>query len=198
MPVESTTLIRVVAPIALAVGAFVPKSLYVASSYYIDKYRQLSSYLEYKYEQTLQLVNLQPIKTEGSIDEFVSVYSKEYRVPANLLKANMITESALNSDAYSPKGAIGLAQIMPFNAKRCGVPKVSKLWDEEHNIRCGAQILSEELSTYKGDVVKALQSYNGGPGCINKCKESINHAQKVISTYAKLEYAEQQSYKDLG
>jgi soluble lytic murein transglycosylase-like protein len=154
--------------------------------------------MEYQYERTLQLVNLQPIKTEASIDEYVAVYAKEYRVPANLLKANMITESALNSDAYSPKGAIGLAQIMPANAKRCGVKKVSKLWDEKHNIRCGAQILAEELHTYNGDVVKALQSYNGGPGCINKCRESINHAQRVVSVYARLEYAQEQGYKDLG
>lgn len=192
------TTIRILAPIALAVGALAPKGLYVASNYYVDTYRQATSYVQERYENALRYVNLQPVQSDGDIDQYITDYAKEFQIPRNLLKANVVTESALNSDAYSNKGAIGLAQIMPFNAKRCGVKKVSKLWDEKANIRCGAQILSEELTTYRGDVVKALQSYNGGPGCINKCRESISHANKALATFAKLEYSQASEYKDLG
>jgi len=101
-----------------------------------------------------------------------------------LVRAQMHVESKNNQYAESPVGAIGPMQVMPFNAKRCGLPHYSKLWNAELNIKCGVQILAEEMRTYKNDVVKALQVYNGGPKCIGRCGESVNYSRNVLARMA--------------
>ena len=121
---------------------------------------------------------------EISIDEIITKASLKYSIREEIIKGLMQHESSNRADAYSPKGAIGLMQIMPFNAKRCGV-KPHELWQEEKNIMCGTQILSEELKTYKGNLEKALRAYNGGHKCvINSCKESINHSLQTAKNIA--------------
>lgn len=95
-----------------------------------------------------------------------------------LLRAVVQVESRWNAEAVSPKGAIGYAQIMPANAKRCGYEHPGKLWEPELNLACGAQILAEELSNYSLD--DALRVYNGGPRALKRgFKESEAYVRKV-------------------
>lgn len=101
-----------------------------------------------------------------------------------LARALMKAESNGDRYAVSSAGALGYMQIMPQNSKRCKLKHYGELFDERKNIACGVQILAEELKAHAGDVVRALQAYNGGAGCVNKCSESINHARKVLTIMA--------------
>lgn len=99
-----------------------------------------------------------------------------YRLPRRLLKALVHVESGYNPKAVSQVGAIGAAQIMPFNASRCGLSK-SHLWDATYNLRCGARILREEIDRL-GNLSDALAVYNCGKP---RCVEGQKYAKKVLS-----------------
>ena len=102
-----------------------------------------------------------------------------------LVRAVMHVESRGKEFAESPLGARGPLQIMPANYKRCGLPHHSKLWVPNLNIKCGVQILAEELRTYNGNVFKALIAYNAGPrGVTGNYPVSVAYAQDVLSRMA--------------
>jgi len=69
-------------------------------------------------------------------------------------------ESSFRHKAQSKKGARGLTQVMPFNAKRCGLD-ADQLWDASLNLACGAMILRQEIARV-GSIEKALRVYNCG------------------------------------
>lgn len=102
----------------------------------------------------------------------------------SLTRALAENESRFNPDAVSAKGAIGVMQVMPFNAKACGLG-VKELFDAEPNIKCGVKLFKEELERHAFNPDRAVQSYNGGPGCVNRCKESMEHSKKVMATMAR-------------
>jgi soluble lytic murein transglycosylase-like protein len=100
-----------------------------------------------------------------------------YGLSRKVLKALVRVESAYNPKAVSKVGARGIAQIMPFNARRCGLRDADHLWDATTNLRCGAQILREELDQH-GDLRRALTVYNCGRV---KCSEGQQYAKKVLA-----------------
>jgi soluble lytic murein transglycosylase-like protein len=77
-----------------------------------------------------------------------------------LLSALVWQESRWNPSAISPKGAIGLAQLMPATARDLGVDPT----DPMANLKGGARYLRQLLDQFGGDVEKALAAYNAGPG----------------------------------
>lgn len=178
---------------AILTTAVLPKALYYASDGYLSFYNRASSYIVDTSESALNAIGLETIKPEPEKDlnYIVNKYASLYRLNPNLLKALIRHESLDNPDAISLKGAIGYAQIMPDNYKRCGLKRKSELWDAEKNIKCGAQIFSEELNTYQGDILKALNAYNGGPKAVNSktggdspYAESNRHAKEVLRLFA--------------
>lgn len=116
---------------------------------------------------------------EVSNKDFLIATARAQGLDPAIALSLMHHESGNNPSAYSAKGAIGLLQIMPFNAKRCGLKSPAELLDDKKNITCGLQILAEELRNYRGNYDKALQVYNGGPNCIGKCRESLNHSASI-------------------
>jgi soluble lytic murein transglycosylase-like protein len=78
----------------------------------------------------------------------------------SLLSALVWQESRWNPHAVSPKGAMGLAQLMPGTARDLGVNPA----DPVANLSGGARYLRYLLDTFDGDVEKALAAYNAGPG----------------------------------
>ncbi|MEI9813978.1 MAG: lytic transglycosylase domain-containing protein [Acidobacteriota bacterium] len=75
-------------------------------------------------------------------------------------------ESAFQTKAVSPKGAIGVMQLMPATAKAMG----ANPHDMQENIDAGTRLLRDLLVKYDGDVVKALAAYNAGSGAVDRYK----------------------------
>jgi soluble lytic murein transglycosylase-like protein len=78
----------------------------------------------------------------------------------SLLSALVWQESRWNAQAVSPKGALGLAQLMPATARYLGVNPA----DPVQNLVGGARYLRQLLDQFDGNVEKALAAYNAGPG----------------------------------
>ena len=107
------------------------------------------------------------------IEAEVSRVAKKHRLSESLLEALVQVESSFRPTALSKKGARGLTQVMPFNAKRCGL-KPNQLWDASLNLACGAIILQEEIKRV-GSIEKALRVYNCGKVTCGK-----GYAKKVL------------------
>jgi soluble lytic murein transglycosylase-like protein len=80
-------------------------------------------------------------------------------VSPTLLSALVWQESRWNPQALSPKGAMGLTQLMPGTARDLGVNPSDPL----ANLVGGARYLRQLLDQFDGDVEKALAAYNAGP-----------------------------------
>jgi len=100
-------------------------------------------------------------------EELAAQAAKKYLLPDSFVRSVMKAESAFQPDAVSPKGAIGLMQLMPDTARDLGVdPR-----DPHQNAEGGAQYLRELLARYEGDpdqVLLALAAYNAGPGAVDR------------------------------
>lgn len=120
----------------------------------------------------------QPVAaSRGLLEAEVERAASAFGLSSKVMKALVEVESGYNPKAVSPVGARGIAQIMAFNAKRCGLSSPDRLWDATTNLRCGAQILREELDEH-GDLKRALTVYNCGRV---QCAEGQKYAQKVIA-----------------
>jgi soluble lytic murein transglycosylase-like protein len=117
------------------------------------------------------------VASKALLEAEVERAADAYGLSRKVLKALVRVESAYNPKAVSRVGARGIAQIMPFNARRCGLPDADHLWDPTYNLRCGARILREELDQH-GDLQRALTVYNCGRV---KCAEGQQYAKKVLA-----------------
>ena len=86
--------------------------------------------------------------------------ASRYEVSPSLLAALARQESGWRQDAVSPKGAIGLTQLMPGTARDLAV----NARDPAANLDGGARYLRQQLDRFDGDVERALAAYNAGPG----------------------------------
>lgn len=100
---------------------------------------------------------------EAEIAAAVDDVAKVFAVPPSLVRAVIRQESAFNPKALSKCGAIGLMQIMPFNAISLGLKSEDELWVPSKNVLAGVRLLAALLQHYDGDVVAALVAYNSGP-----------------------------------
>jgi soluble lytic murein transglycosylase-like protein len=96
-------------------------------------------------------------------------------------------ESGYRERAVSPKGAVGLMQLMPSTAQALGADPQ----DPAENADAGARYLRDLLVKYNYDTHKALAAYNAGPGAVDRYKgvppyrETIEYIEKVIHQYYK-------------
>lgn len=93
-----------------------------------------------------------------------SQWEAEYRLPAGLVAAVLEAESGGEVEAVSPKGALGLMQLMPETAGALGV---ADALDPEQNVRGGARYLRQMLDRF-GSLPLALAAYNAGPGAVRQ------------------------------
>ncbi len=119
--------------------------------------------------------------------DVVKKASAVYQVPEKLILSVMKAESNFNPQAVSPKGAMGLMQLMPQTAQSLGV---TNAFDPVQNIMAGTKLLSNLIQNLQS-VPLALAAYNAGIGNVKKFngippfQETVAYVQKVISYYEK-------------
>src|ERR1017187_5134783 len=94
------------------------------------------------------------------LNEVVKAASGTYRLDPDLVNSVIRAESGFNVRAVSPKGALGLMQLMPQTASQLGVKNA---FDPQANLEAGTRYLRELLERYNFDLIKALAAYNAGP-----------------------------------
>ncbi len=122
--------------------------------------------------------------------------ARQHQIDLELLQALIAAESGFDATAVSPKGAVGLMQIMPATAERYGLtgdaktPVEHKLTDPKTNIRIGTRYLRFLLDLFPGQLDLALASYNAGEGAVMKAgnripnyKETQAYVQTVMRLY---------------
>jgi soluble lytic murein transglycosylase-like protein len=95
--------------------------------------------------------------------EIIDKVSAEQNVPANLVRALIQVESAYHERARSPKGAMGLMQLMPATAKQY---EVADPFDPTANIEGGVKHLKSLLQRLP--VALALAAYNAGEAAVQR------------------------------
>jgi soluble lytic murein transglycosylase-like protein len=95
----------------------------------------------------------------------IAAAARTHGVSEPLLLALVAAESGGNARAVSPKGAMGLGQLMPGTAERFGVRDP---FDPAQNLDAAARYLSILLLRYGGDAVLALAAYNAGEGAVDR------------------------------
>jgi len=125
--------------------------------------------------------------------------SRANDVDYELLQALIATESGFDASAVSPKGAVGLMQVMPATAQRYGVTAdkkqavEQKLADPAVNIKAGTRYLRYLLDLFPGNLELALAAYNAGEGAVQRAgnrvpnyKETQNYVKTVMQLYSML------------
>jgi soluble lytic murein transglycosylase-like protein len=123
-----------------------------------------------------------PIPKE-QVDPIIEEAAKEEGLQADLLRAVIGQESAFRPCAVSPKGAMGLMQLMPDTAARFGVRDP---FEPRQNVSSGAKFLKELLARYGGDVSLALGAYNAGPAAVDASggvpfiRETLQYVNEIL------------------
>lgn len=122
-----------------------------------------------------------PIKSE--FDQLILDTAKELDLDPSLAKAVVHVESSFDPRATSPKGAMGLMQLMPGTASRFGV---GRPYRPEENVRGGVKYLKMLYDRYNGNVRLALAAYNAGEGAVDRFRgippyaETQTYVRRVI------------------
>jgi soluble lytic murein transglycosylase-like protein len=128
---------------------------------------------------------------KGNFDPIISSASRNFSVDPDLVRAVIQAESNFNPQAVSPKGAMGLMQLMPATAREMAV---TDPFDPEENIQGGVRYLSELLRLLNHKLPLALAAYNAGPtkvlarNEIPPIEETQDYVQRVLRNYKNFKY----------
>jgi hypothetical protein len=119
----------------------------------------------------------------GVLRDMASRIARRYGVDEGLVHAVIQTESRYNAFAVSPRGAMGLMQLMPKTAARF---EVENAFDPVENVDAGVRYLKELLTRYSGQRRLALAAYNAGEDAVERYsgippyRETIDYVRRVL------------------
>jgi len=113
----------------------------------------------------VQVIPLSDPKLKDQINLLIKKYAKRHGIDEKLVRAVLQKESGGNPTAVSPKGAMGLMQLMPETAQSLGVDDP---FNPEQNVAAGVKFLKTCLNLFSQDVTLALAAYNAGPETVKK------------------------------
>jgi|SRR5579871_1234670 len=122
-----------------------------------------------------------PSQVPASPQQMADRAAAKYGLPRGLVRSVMKAESGFQPKAVSPKGAIGLMQLMPATAQNLG----ANAQDPEQNVDAGTRYLRDLLEKYNGALWHALAAYNAGPGAVDKYQgvppypETLDYVRRV-------------------
>jgi len=120
------------------------------------------------------------------ISHLVEQTASRLQVDPQLVHAIIKVESEYDPKAVSPKGAMGLMQLIPETAQRFGVENP---FNPKQNIEGGVSYLKHLLNRYGGDLSLSLAAYNAGEGAVARFggipsfSETKDYVQKVTNIY---------------
>jgi soluble lytic murein transglycosylase-like protein len=120
----------------------------------------------------------------AQVDSLVDSAATRESLDRDLIRGVIRQESAFRPCAVSPKGAVGLMQLMPETAIQFGVLNP---FDPVQNVDGGAKLLKQLLTRYGGDLSKALGAYNAGPAKVDaadgipQIPETQDYIQQILS-----------------
>lgn len=119
--------------------------------------------------------------------ELIEQAATRYQVDAKLVHAVIQTESAYNSTAQSPAGAVGLMQLMPDTARRFGVTDRN---NPDQNVDGGTRYLKHLINLFNPNLDLAVAAYNAGENAVIRYNNSIppypetrNYVKQVLALY---------------
>ena len=121
---------------------------------------------------------------DSRYDDLIRQHAGQHGLSLELVRAVIKAESNFNPYAISPKGAMGLMQLMPATARELGV---SDPFHPDENIRGGVSYLASLLARYDQNVELALAAYNAGPGSVERYgavppyRETQNYVKKITT-----------------
>jgi soluble lytic murein transglycosylase-like protein len=123
--------------------------------------------------------------------------AQTHRLDPELLQALIAAESGFDAQAVSPKGAVGLMQLIAPTAARYGVKSdrissiAHKLTDPAVNLRAGSRYLRDLIALFPGRLDLAVAAYNAGEGAVQRAGNKIpnypetqNYVKTVLQLYA--------------
>jgi len=125
-----------------------------------------------------------PLQADLPYGEIIDKVAAEQGVNAKLVRALVQVESAYHPRARSPKGAMGLMQLMPATARQYGV---ADPYDPASNIEAGIKHLKSLLQRFPKSVALALAAYNAGEGAVTRFNaippyaETRNYVSRILS-----------------
>lgn len=127
-----------------------------------------------------------PAASANAYNDLIVENARLHGVRQSLVRAVIQVESAFNPSALSPKGAMGLMQLMPATAREFGV---GNAFNPTENVRAGVAYLRQLLDRYDNNEELALAAYNAGPGAVDKHGQNIppyQETQRYVSRVNRL------------
>lgn len=130
-----------------------------------------------------------------------SIYeaAQRYGLDSLLVASVVEVESGFRSDRVSPRGALGLMQLMPDTAAEL---RAEDPTDPQQNLDAGARYLRLLIDRFDGDLLLALAAYNAGPNAVIRAggvppyRETQQYVEKVLARYVEHHRAAWRSNRD--